>query len=245
MSTPPLRVFGDDRGAVLSALDVARLPVSRKAPGLVLCHGGDGTLLRAERIWPGVPKLPVRLGWRSRLCPLHRLDAILARLVAGELARTEVPKARLLLGGMAILALNDVVVRNVRPTAAMRFRIEASGAPTEEITGDGLVVATAFGSTGYFRSVTRRSFQHGLGVAFLNTTRPFEPLLLDGDARVEIQIVRGPGQVTWDNDERTPIVREGHSLAVETSAVAAVVVGLDALTCGECRRADGSRFNPH
>ena len=240
-------VVGDDQDAAEQAVEAAGLEVVRRTPDLVLCHGGDGTLLRAERMVPGVPKLPVRVGRGASLCPRHDLAAVLRRFRAGELELEALEMLELRLGTARLHALNDVVLRNENPALALRFRVFVDGSPVgPETTGDGLVVATPFGSTGYFHSITRRGFGEGLGIAFNNCTfGEREPLLLPADARVRVQVVRGPGVLVHDNDTRTVVLREGHGFEVQRSERRALVHGLDALACQDCLRHDDKNFNPH
>ena len=238
-------VVGADAGAVTELLEASGLCVTSTGPDVVVTHGGDGTLLRAERMWPGVPKVPARIGARARLCDRHGLEAVLRRLADGALDETELPKIEVAMGRYRALALNDVVMRNALPTEAVRFRVSVEGRATGEITGDGLVVATPFGSTAYYRSITRRRIARGLGVAFNNTTDVLEPLELSDGGRVEVEVLRGPAVLVPDNDVRAVPLRAGHRFVVSSSDERAVVLGLDALACGDCRKEDGSAFNPH
>ncbi len=240
-----LLVAGEDpRGAATLAAE-AGLAVVAGEPDVVLCHGGDGTLLRAERDWPSVPKVPARVGARARLCPDHQLGAILRRLQAGELKDEALGKLELQIAGARFLAMNDIVMRNESPATAVRFALHVNGLRTAEITGDGVVFATPFGSTGYYRSITRSVVERGLGVAFNNSTEIFEPLLLSGEEPVEVSVLRGPAVLVYDNDVRAIPLREGHRFTVRSVSGSAHVRGLDALRCQSCRKLDGSRFNPH
>jgi NAD+ kinase len=241
-----LLVFGEDgtAEAVLAARRFGMQPVSR-APDIVLCHGGDGTLLRAEREWPGVPKVPVRASSRANACPEHTLEAVLQALVDERLRPEQLAQLERRLGGRRLLALNDVVVRNDCPATAGRLRVHAPGFDTGVVTGDGIVVATPFGSTGYFRSITRTTVPEGLGVAFNNCTEPLGPLQIAADGSVQVQLLRGPAVLARDNDPRVVPMRDGQGFAVTHAAERALVVGLDALRCQRCRKADGSAFNTH
>lgn len=245
--TRRLLIVGDDRSAASAAASAAGFEVVRRDPDLVLCHGGDGTLLRAERLQPGVPKLPVRLARAASLCPLHSLDAVLQRYLAGALPLAELDMLQLALGAARFQALNDVVLRNENPALALRFRISVGGRPVgHETTGDGLVLATPFGSTGYFSSISRRRLESGIGIAFNNcTSNPREPLILPDTAIVRVDVTRGPGVLVYDNDPRSVVLREGHGFEVRRSAQRARVHGLDALACQVCVRRDEVSFNPH
>lgn len=242
---PRLLVVGDEIALAAAAATEAGFTLVRRDPQIVLCHGGDGTLLRADREWRQVPKVPVRLASRGRLCPDHKLTARLAALAQGLLLREELPRLEMRLGSQRWLALNDVVLRNESPATAVRLRITASGRELDEICGDGVVFATPFGSSGYFRSITRSVVGAGFGVAFNNSTEERAPLLVDDGAPVEVEVTRGPAVLVVDNDLRALPMRDGHRFRVAAAPERAVVLGLDALRCQVCRRLDGSRFNPH
>lgn len=245
MKVRSVMLVGEDRELVAAALERAGLEQVQSGGDLVLSHGGDGTLLRAERRYPLVTKLPVRQNRSTHACPRHDLDAVLARLMAGELVREELSRIELHIGQARFHALNDVVLRNENPALAVRFRLSVDGGPEEEFSGDGLVVATPFGSTGYFHSITRSRFQRGLGLAFNNSTRSRESRVLAADARLEVAVVRGPAVLVHDNDPRSVVLREGHRFSLRTADQPTPVLGLDALRCQLCRRLDDMRFNPH
>jgi len=246
MSAPrQVALCGDELPRAAAAVKRAGLAVVRRDPDVVLCHGGDGTLLRAEREWPGVPKVPVRVAGRARPCPDHDLDSVLARLVRGELARSSLPLLECAVGHLHLTAVNDVVLRNESPATAVRLRVRIDGQESGEITGDGLVCATPFGSSGYYRSITRETFERGLGLAWNNSIEPRAPQVVPPGQPVEVELLRGPAVLVHDNDPRTVFLREGQRFRVELGQQVAVVLGLDALGCQRCRRADGTVFNPH
>jgi NAD kinase len=238
-------IAGDDLPVVVAAVKRAGLQLVQRDPQVVLCHGGDGTLLRAEREWPGVPKVPVRIASRARLCADHQLEAVLRRLLDGALPRQELPLLVAEVGRWRLAALNDIVLRNDNAATAVRLVVRAADRQSGEITGDGVVCATPFGSTGYFRSVARSIVEEGFGVAFSNSTEPIEPLRLQPGEWVEIEIRRGPAELVRDNDPRSVNLRDGSRVRIALSERTAVVLGLDALGCQRCRKADGSSFNPH
>jgi NAD+ kinase len=238
-------IMGDLAAEAGAALEQAGWEIVSLDPDVVFCHGGDGTLLRAERIWPGVPKVPARIGLRAALCERHGLDAIVSRIASGELSVHRLPKLELRMGRYRAHAMNDIVVRNTNPTTAVRLTIELDGRTSEEISGDGLVVTTPFGSSAYYRSITGSTFEEGIGIAFNNATEPRKPIVYAGDRAMGIDILRGPAVLACDNDSRPIPLRAGHRFTVQLSSERALVHGLDSLSCQECLRQDGSRFNPH
>jgi NAD+ kinase len=241
-------LVGDDRQNATRAAEAAGFQVVRRDAELVLCHGGDGTLLRAERMFPGLHKLPARLGKGAQLCERHGLAAILERYRDGKLGCEALEMLELSLGNARFHALNDIVLRNDNPALALRFKLVVDGkaAEPEEITGDGIVVATPFGSTGYFHTITRQRIDAGIGIAFNNCTRaPLEPLVVDGRAIIRVEVTRGPGVLVHDNDTRTLHLRQGHRFTVCRAERRTLVYGLDALACQLCHRYDDATFNPH
>lgn len=239
-------VFGEEPAEASRAVRAAGLRPVRVRADVMLCHGGDGTLLRAEREHPGVPKVPARVARLCRLCPAHRLERILDALARDTLATEALEKIALTFGNARHLALNDVVMRNHRVQSAVRFRVAIDGgALGDEITGDGVVFATPYGSTAYYRAITRGVVRSGIGVAFNNTTEQVEHFVVGGTERLEVTVTRGPADVVYDNCEEMTVLGDGERFAIERSDEMAIVRGLDALRCQVCVRATGEAFNPH
>ena len=49
-------------------------------PEVVVCFGGDGTLLASEKKWPGVPKVPLRNSRRGIRCLSEPADEVIAKV---------------------------------------------------------------------------------------------------------------------------------------------------------------------
>lgn len=125
-------------------------------PGLdlVIAVGGDGTVLRAVQISreSGAPVFGVndgRLGFLAEGTP-GELPYILDRLVSGEWYASE----RMLLsasvnGGPPAVGLNDVVIEKVENQRIIRLALSLEGDLFTNYRGDGVVIATATGSTAY------------------------------------------------------------------------------------------------
>ncbi|GJM20183.1 MAG: hypothetical protein DHS20C15_00980 [Planctomycetota bacterium] len=244
--SPRVLVVSDVRRSTEERLAALGAEIVRRDPELVFCHGGDGTLLRAERWHPGVPKLVCRQDRPGvELCEAHTLEAVWRRHMAGELNSDSLSMLELRVGRARFVALNDVVLRNAEPATAVRFRVIVDGKASAEFSGDGLVIATPFGSSGYFRSVSGQQIERGIGLAFNNSTHDEAPRLLSSEAHIEVQLARGPAVLVYDNDARPILLREGHRFEVRSAAQHAEVIGLDALACQRCRRSGGQAFNPH
>jgi len=130
-------------------------------------------------------------------------------------------------GTSRLHALNDVNFHNEMITSAVRYRVEINGQPhSSEIIGDGLIVATPFGSTAYYRSITHSIFQVGIGLAFNNSTEPVDHLVLNENARIQVQVVRGPALVAVDNDPGWIHLGEGDTVEVHKAQESATILTL-------------------
>ena len=67
----------------------AALDLVDEDPDVVVCFGGDGTLLAAELRWPSVPKVPLRNSRRGIRCIPDPPAEVLERLAANELVPHE------------------------------------------------------------------------------------------------------------------------------------------------------------
>jgi len=127
------------------------------ATDLLIVLGGDGTLLAAARCAApaGTPLVGVDLGSFGFLAAeepellLARLDEVLAGRYAVE-ERTMLAVAVGDEGAAAgLTALNDVVVARGSSGRLVRMRTTVDGAHLATYPADGLIVATATGSTAY------------------------------------------------------------------------------------------------
>jgi len=222
---------------ILPELERQNLDIVTEDPELVIAYGGDGTLLGAERDWPSVPKVPIRRSKTWVKCERHREDAILGRLENGDLARTHLLKLEGSAKGRTLVGLNDITVHHARVSTAVRYRVLIDGRPySGEIIGDGLVIATPFGSRAYYRSITHSVLEVGIGLAFNNSTELVNHLVLSEETRVEIEITRGPALLVADNTPDPVDLERGEKAVVRRHLHPAVILGLDALHCADCRR---------
>ena len=202
----------------------------------VVCHGGDGALLGAEREFPGVLKVPIRDAASAPTCPLHHIRERLRAFAAGELRHVRLPKLAGEWRDVRVTGINDVFLHNTLECGALRFSVRIDGEPyAPEILGDGVGLSTVHGSTAYYRSITRSVFRTGIGLAFSNATAEISHIVLPESAVVEITILRGPGLLLADN---SPVSRVpgGETVKFRLSSEKALVAGLAEFMCPECRR---------
>jgi len=220
-------VMGENAEAILPLVRERGLEPVREDPEVVLTWGGDGLLLRSEAAWPGVPKLPLRNSRHGIKCQPHEVPEALDLLLQGRLVASHHFKVRAEVRGQVKIGLNEITVHNARPTSALRFRVSVDAKPSpNELVGDGLVVATPFGSTAYYRTITRGSFREGLGLAFNNSIEPVDHMVLPETVVIRVQITRGPGLVTADNQPDPIPVDDGDEIVIRRDKGQAVILGL-------------------
>ena len=132
-----------------------------QVPGsdLILSVGGDGTILRANRasVSCSVPIVGVNLGKLGFMTELNTTEVFdkLPRLLAGEgwIDDRAMLEATLLAQSQesdrVLHALNDVVVGRGRLARLVSVEALVDGEPVATYRVDGVIVATATGSTGY------------------------------------------------------------------------------------------------
>jgi len=221
-------VLGRNSEPVVDLVRASGLLSVEDEPDLVITWGGDGLLLGSEREWPGVPKLPLRNSRHGKRCGPHEVQDALDRFLAGSLSETRWMKLRADANGEELVALNDILVHNSRPTSGVRYRVWIDGREfSREILGDGVVVATPFGSTAYYRSITRSIFKEGIGLAYNNSTEPLDHLVLPATSEIRVRITRGPALATADNDPRMVPLEEGDEVHIRRGGGEATILGLE------------------
>ncbi len=178
------------------------IQIVKRKPEFVLCYGGDGTLLFAERHYPSVPKVMIRHSRVCAQCARLAKETILELLVRGQYSVQEQPLLEVKHGGKVLYGMNDILVAHAAINTGLRYNLWLNGEPFgEEMLGDGVIVATPLGSSGYYQSVTRSTFRQGLGIAFNNSISTTDHILVSNDTVVKVQIKRGPALVAADNNE--------------------------------------------
>lgn len=210
------RVLADP--AVIADLPagVERVPEARFAAEaeLLLAIGGDGTMLHAARLVLAQPR-PVlginrgRLGFLTDIVP-QDMAARLDEVLDGKFEREErsLLEATLRVPGQpdrVMAAVNDVVLQNFQTGRMLDFETAIDGRYVNTHGGDGLVVATATGSTAYALSCGGPILQPDLDVIVVVPICPHtlsdRPLVLRRSSRIDVRLVPRPkarAQVSCD-----------------------------------------------
>lgn len=191
--------------------------------GLVIAFGGDGTLLDAARavVHSGtdVPLMGVNLGRLGFLTEVGRAD-MLGALEAAVSGRTRIETRLLLLGRVdrldhtieERLALNDIVVTRGALSRMIEMDVEVNGEFVCHVKADGLIVATATGSTAYNLSAGGPIVHPDLDALVITPIAPHtltqRPLVLPGSAAIALRPVIEPLSdivVTFDGQIGVPL----------------------------------------
>jgi NAD+ kinase len=201
--------------------DIVRVPTAELAvrADLVIAIGGDGTLLYAAGLVArhGVPLLGInrgRLGFLTDVMPEH-----LVADVDAALQGTLIPDVRPLLaarlnGASGViaeaLALNDVVLQRLATGRMVDFESHVDGRYVNTHAGDGVVVASATGSTAYALSCGGPIVAPHLDVFVVAPICPHtlsdRPIVVSARSTIEIQLLDR-------HDTRAQLVCDGAVLA--------------------------------
>lgn len=192
--------------------------ITSKNPDFIVSYGGDGSFLVAERDFPGIPKLILRKGSICKKCNDGDIDVVLKKLLRKEYFLEEHFKLELFLNDkkIGIDASNDIIIRNKLQYHALRFEVDVGFRVIKNIIADGLVVATPFGSTAYFHSITGKKFEEGIGVAFNNPVEKLDPII-SKDLNLLVRINRSDAFISFDNLKRLFSAKEGDLIRIKKS----------------------------
>lgn len=217
-------VFGKNKQEAEKLLTEGGFEVAGKDPDFVVSYGGDGTLMKAEHAYPSIPKILLKDSLICKMCcPLPNAEIIKA-IKEGHYQNEEMTKLEIEANGKKLYAMNDITAHNQDPRHAVRYSVSINGEDFgHTIIGDGVVIATPFGSTAYYRSITDSFFQVGIGLAFNNSTEQSDHMVLKEDSVIKIKITRGPAIVYADNQAEAIIVNEGEEITIKKSTQKAFI----------------------
>lgn len=206
-------------------------------PGdVIVCYGGDGTLLAAELKWPNVPKVPIRNSRRGIRCIPYPPEEVIEKLASDALIRTDHLKLECRVRyrhhektSKNLLAINEFTIHMGRVNTAVRFKIwfddkSFGDSSDSEIIGDGFMVSTPFGSTAYFNEITRGTFWSGIGVAFMYAREKTNHVVLPEDVEIRAEITRGPAILAYDNSSEYIELVEGDQLLIHRHSKPAIIL---------------------
>jgi NAD+ kinase len=207
---------GDVAGAAAVTM-VSETELAARAD-LIVAIGGDGTLLYAARLATArrVPLLGInrgRLGFLTDVMPQEILACVDAALDGGCVVDRRPLLAATLGSGTTTattgLALNDVVVQKLATGSMMDFETWIDGRYVNTHAGDGIVIASATGSTAYALSCGGPIIDPHLQVLVIAPICPHtlsdRPIVVSARAAIEIRLLERP-------ESRAQVVCDGFVL---------------------------------
>lgn len=221
---------------IASAWDDAARAEHVAGTDLVICCGGDGTVLRAARAVIPHPVVLLgvnmgRVGFLTEVTPpqlFETLDAVIAgegRVETRAMMHTEMLRDGVAIDGQHD-ALNDVVVGRASIGRTVQFSVRTSGPLVgETLVGsyraDGVIIATATGSTAYSLSVGG-PILHPESKEILMTPvaphlSPANSVVLPVGSQVEVEIARGQKALASIDGQDDQLLQGGDVVRVQTS----------------------------
>ncbi|MGC3980099.1 MAG: NAD(+) kinase [Steroidobacteraceae bacterium] len=183
---------------------------------LVITVGGDGTMLRAARLLAGsgVPVVGInrgRLGFLADISPkdmLKRIDEVLAgKFERGSRSLLQVTLIPVKGKQKQRLAVNDCVLQKWETGRMLDYETWVDGQYVNTHGGDGVIVASATGSTAYALSCGGPIIHPSLDAMVIAPICPHtlsdRPIVISANSTVEIRRVQDratKAQVTCDGD---------------------------------------------
>ena len=169
---------------------------------LLICLGGDGTLLAAAGYMKekSIPILGVNLGSLGFLTEVKE-NEIFEELSAYFLGQSQIEE-RLMLSATArseknkierrMVALNDMVISREGLTRLLRLEVQVSGENLTRFSGDGVIVATPTGSTAYSLSAGGAIVHPKLDALIVTPICPhslaLRSIVLGGNEKITVKI---------------------------------------------------------
>ena len=220
--------------------DIARIDRFReKHPAVEISYGGDGEILNVWRNADAAGKIicPVRNYGRCEkhadpfadidLDKIVKYTPVVCKCVSGEDGKT----AR-------YDALSEIQFKSADVTSALRIDVYVDDTKfCENVIADGVICSTPFGATGYFSSIARTLFIHGLGFAFIAPTLGGNNLVLPPGHKIEIGLIR-PAKVVIAADKEVHnafLTSEDRIYFYVDPYQSVGFAGLDVFHCPKCR----------
>lgn len=174
---------------------------------VVFVLGGDGTMLRASRMYPGRVLVGVnlgRVGFMSGMRP-EELESGVEKVLDGRLDVQEYRMLDVRFGDEVFSAVNDAVLLKERVHQIASVEVVAGDEDLVSYQCDGLVAATPLGSTAYALSAGGPLISGDVPCYVLVPIAPHSlvsrPLVLGEDQRVELRVTERPALLSVDGDD--------------------------------------------
>ena len=231
--------------------DVEKIP---KDVECIIVIGGDGTLLQAARdvVNRQIPLLGINMGTLGYLAEIDRssIDGALNHLMLDEYTIEK----RMMLNGKVYhkeeliaedVALNDIVIGRDGPLHVTRFHNYVNGEFLNSYTADGIIIATATGSTGYSLSAGGPIVSPNAAMTIMTPIAPHtlntRSIIFPAQDVITVEIGKGrhcdceKGIASFDGDTFIPMVT-GDCIQIRQADVKTRILKLNHLSFVEVLR---------
>lgn len=169
--------------------------MERMRADFIVSIGGDGTILRTiHKMADPIPILGINMGTLGFLVDVEPKDAIetLKRLLSGFEVDVR-SRLELLINGKEMpQATNEIAFLTASPAKMIEFEIMVDGSLMEDFRADGVIIATATGSTAYAMSAGGPIVDPRVDAIVLVPMAPFKlssrPWVIPGDSEIEVRL---------------------------------------------------------
>lgn len=182
------------------AVKIGRPPSSvqemeRGRVDFIVSIGGDGTILRnIHKMADPVPILGINMGTLGFLVDVEPADAetTIKRLLSGFVV-DERSRLKMLINGVCMpRATNEIALITASPAKMIEFEILVDGSLMEDFRADGVIIATATGSTAYAMSAGGPIVDPRVDAIVLVPMAPFKlssrPWVMPGGSVIEVRL---------------------------------------------------------
>jgi len=161
----------------------------------IVSIGGDGTILRTiHKMADPVPILGINMGTLGFLVDVEPADAetTIKRLLSGFVV-DERSRLKMLINGVCMpRATNEIALITASPAKMIEFEILVDGSLMEDFRADGVIIATATGSTAYAMSAGGPIVDPRVDAIVLVPMAPFKlssrPWVMPGGSVIEVRL---------------------------------------------------------
>ena len=161
----------------------------------IVSIGGDGTILRTiHKMADPVPILGINMGTLGFLVDVEPADAetTIKRLLSGFVV-DERSRLKMLINGICMpRATNEIALITASPAKMIEFEILVDGSLMEDFRADGVIIATATGSTAYAMSAGGPIVDPRVDAIVLVPMAPFKlssrPWVMPGSSVIEVRL---------------------------------------------------------
>jgi NAD+ kinase len=204
-------------------------PLEKLDADIMVTVGGDGTILMALE-HTDRPILAVNaggVGFLSEVEPKY-IGSAIDRILAKDFRIEERDRLSSWLDGQRLPdAANEVTVQTAKIAKLIKFQTAVDGEVMDTLRGDGVIVATATGSTGYSLSVGGPILHPEVNALVISPIAPFRlgarPVVIPAESEVAITLLEGTrgktekeGRVVVDGQHGFPM-SVGNSVTIQLS----------------------------